>query len=42
MSQTTTAHEEEAPVESSYSQMLAELAAAMEEDARLEKEKAER
>ena len=37
MSKTTTAHEEEAPVESTYSQMLAELSAAMEED-----EKAER
>ena len=32
LSKTTTAHEEEAPVESAFSQMLAELAAAMEED----------
>ena len=32
LSKTTTAHEEEAPVESTYSQMLAELSAAMEED----------
>ena len=42
LSKTTTAHEEEALLESACSQMLAELAAAMEEDARLEKEKAER
>merc|ERR1719462_672801 len=34
--------DEEAPVESAYSKRQAELAAAMEEDARLEKEKAER
>merc|ERR1712223_1330167 len=34
--------DEEAPVESAYSKRQAELAAAMEEDARLEKEKADR
>ena len=36
LSKTTTAHEEEAPVESAFSQMLAELAAAMEEDEKAE------
>ena len=36
LSKTTTAHEEEAPVESACSQMLAELAAAMEKDEKAE------
>ena len=42
LSQTTTAHEEEAPVESACSQMLAELAAAMEKDEKAERLENER
>ena len=42
LSKTTTAHEEEAPVESACSQMLAELAAAMEKDEKAERLENER